>query len=375
MTNSSRGDQERSQHFAQLVSEVEIIDKQFPTEEACVEEIWRRMHRQRKCDSCGSSTMKRDFGARFGRCNGCNKKIWITSGTIFERMRNARAHLVPICLVERGMPFNAGQLQRLAGIAYSSAWAIFQKVMNEVNQVMIEKGIPVSSFDFNEIICKRSRETEARRHPSTEQEEVISQLVERDSKEVIDHIIESKISLFLNPRTEANLGETENKGTISIPSKNDDHGPSSNFCSSEKLIYKLLSSQPASIDQLAVATGLETKVVAAALTMLELAQLIKCGPGDLFIRSTEALVAVLSPSPRDANVISEISRAIDFIRRHFHGVSRKYLQNYLAAYWCAVDRARWRKGALFKQCIRSRSRGRTELKLYVSPPTVLICAA
>ncbi len=373
MTNSHRGDQERSQYFAQLVSEVEIIDKQFPTEEACLEEIWRRMHRGRKCDSCGSSVMKRDFGARFGRCNGCNKKIWITSGTIFERMRNVRAHLVPICLVERGIPFNARQLQRLVGIAYSSAWAIFQKVMNEVNQVMIEKGIPVSSFDFNQVICKRSKETEARKHPSTEQEEVISQLVERDSKEAIDHIIESRISLFLNPRTEAKTsGETENKETISITSKNNDDGSSMNFCSSEKLIYKLLSSQPVSIDRLAAATGFETKVVAAALTMLELAQLIKCGPGDLFIRSTEA---VLSPRPQDANVISEINRAIDFIRRHFHGVSRKYLQNYLAAYWCAVDRSRWRKGALFKQCIRSRSRGRTELKLYVSPPTVLICAA
>jgi predicted transcriptional regulator len=317
--------------------------------------------------------LNRKVGARFARCRKCNKKISITAGTIFERMRSARPYLVPMLLIERGISFNARQLHRLVGIAYSSAWEIFQKMMHVVSQVMIEKGIAVSSFDFNEVICKRSTETEARKHPSTEQEEVRMQLVERASKESIDHIIESKISLFLKPRTEAiPSGDTDSQETILIRSPNHDQG--SPVCSTEKVIYKLLSSQPTSIDQLAAATGFETKVVSAGVTMLELAQLIKCVPAGLFVRSNEALVAALSPTPPDANVVSEVNRAIDFIRRHFHGVSRKYLQNYLAAYWCSVDRARWHNGALFKLCLR-RVAGRSELKLYVSPPTVLLCAA
>lgn len=47
-----------------------------------------------------------------------------------------------------------------------------------------------------------------------------------------------------------------------------------------------------------------------------------------------------------------IASAIVFIRKYFHGVSNKYLQLYLAALWCHIDRSRWTTGAVLMACLK-----------------------
>lgn len=63
----------------------------------------------------------------------------------------------------------------------------------------------------------------------------------------------------------------------------------------------------------------------------------------------------------------------DFVRRVFQGISRKYLQLYLAVYWCSLNRRRWGVGRLFSACMRSRRRCYRARLNFVSPPVVAYC--
>lgn len=47
-----------------------------------------------------------------------------------------------------------------------------------------------------------------------------------------------------------------------------------------------------------------------------------------------------------------IAAAIAFIRQYFHGVSSKYLQVYLGAFWCHSDRRTWTPGAVLRVCLK-----------------------
>ena len=74
---------------------------------------------------------------------------------------------------------------------------------------------------------------------------------------------------------------------------------------------------------------------------------------------------------KDSAVIGAvIEDFIGFIRVDYHGISRKYVQNYLAAYWCYKDRIYWPVGALLKACLKYRSISSNEIIDYVSPSIV-----
>lgn len=60
-------------------------------------------------------------------------------------------------------------------------------------------------------------------------------------------------------------------------------------------------------------------------------------------------------------------RISTFLFQNFDGVSRKYIQLYLAAYWCYKDRTRWFSEQLFCACFRSLPVSYAEILLYSSP--------
>ncbi len=62
-----------------------------------------------------------------------------------------------------------------------------------------------------------------------------------------------------------------------------------------------------------------------------------------------------------------IASAIAFIRKYFHGVSHKYLQLYVAAFWCHVDRATWKKGSVLMACLKHPPVSYIKLLNYESP--------
>ncbi|MBI2811085.1 MAG: hypothetical protein HYX67_09690 [Candidatus Melainabacteria bacterium] len=234
---------------------------------------------------------------------------------------------------------------------------IFKKVLSAVLCAMDESSVLVSSFEFNSIICKRSIETAARKHPVSEQEDTNDLSLRNPSS--IEQAFEERIAVFKQPVSSfASDKETAGEG-----------GESSKIVECpEKRIYDLLSNEPQSIDQLIAASRLEPKVVIATVSILELTDLASLVPGNRVILSKEHLSAQLPQLNLETQ--ARINQVIWFIRKFFHGVSRKYIQIYLAAYWCFVDRVRWAKGALFQQCCQTAG---IDMRTFVSPIDLRFC--
>jgi len=264
---------------------------------------------------------------------------------------------VPILLAERGIPFNARILSRVCNIVYSTALEIFKKIMNAIYMAMSDSAILISSFEFNALICKRSLETDARRHPVTEQEDAGAVQLQNTG---VEKIIEERTSGFnhsVGPDCEEKKSQTGALESKIVPSN-------------QKLIFELLSKEPQSMDQLIATSGLEPKDVVATVSILELSELATRLSGNRIVLAAE-LFTPFRPE-LDSKVRGSINQAIWFIRKFFHGVSRKYIQIYLAAYWCFLDREKWSAGTVFKQCCETPG---IEMKTFVSPVQLRFCAA
>lgn len=148
----------------------------------------------------------------------------------------------------------------------------------------------------------------------------------------------------------------------------------------ERRINDLLAGQELHFDVLCARSGMPAGQLSAHLTMLELAGHVRRLVGDSYVRAvddklgtsgaTGAHNAVCRGLTHEAEML--VACAIKFVREHYHGISRKYVQNYLAGYWCHVDRRRWQLGSLLQACLHSRPIGDDEIRHYVSPALVRI---
>lgn len=252
--NSKLPEDTASKHETVVLALWHKFNSEFPTEEDCVEALYTKFADQTvKCSSCQSDITQRNYGARIGKCQVCQKKNWFTAGTFFHRIRRAKPWLAAIWLLERGITVSAGLLHRLADIATSTAWLILKKLHLVINTELqnAPQAVLEPSASFLPAICKRSSETPALSHPVSEQVAI----ERREGK----------------------------------------------------------------------------------------------------------------PACTTASHASDLVASINFIREHFHGASRKYLQFFLAAYWCKTDRETWSRWSLLKACRRFRKISLEEIIAFSSP--------
>lgn len=378
--SSSELSYDESDEEERIVEALREFNAKFPTEKDCMEKLCALLGASEfiKCRYCGSLDIKRSYGSRVVLCNTCGRKTWITGGTFFHRIRTARPWLMAIYLMESGIALSSSKFHKLIGIAQSSALQIFKKITTVLERQMEERKIP--SKQFRELFCKRSRETSARKHPVSEQDEIEMQENHVDTGGIGDGI----------------GGED----------------PVVSLSGHEKMIYECLSSGPLNIDILSEKTGIEVQEILVALTMLELTGVVTGEAGGFYMRNSgsrnepgsrtgngprnrivsklesrignrtgdEAVQAEAQLTGKNANhqsrkftgagksgTKSKMANCLKYIRRYFHGVSRKYIQNYLAAYWCYSDRIRWSTGILLKVCVQFGQIDSSEILNYVSP--------
>lgn len=364
-------------HFLLALAAVNEVDRLYPTEKACMRQIWRRIRKDKRCQFCNSKKLK-VTDLRTGSCGTCGKMFWLTAGTTFERMRAARPYLVALHLVEKGIPFSARMLSRLCSIADASAQAIFKKIMGAVWLAMPSNVELVSSFEFNDAICKRSFETEARKHPVTEQVKLLAESSSLPFEQSVFEIAHSSISLLENGKetTVESSEVVKNESGVSqigfsTPMRRDTSALDTDVLTTDRMdekngsveetVYNALSYELQTIDSLVSSTGLSSSAVIAAVSMLRLTDAVCLVDGNRVALSVERLKA--SPAPLSAPVQDSIRQTVKFIKKFFHGVSRRYVQLYLAAYWCFIDRERWTTGAVFAHCCRTKF----QLRSFVSP--------
>ena len=338
-----------------------LFNSLYKTEEDCVEVLLKILNddEEVQCNDCGSQDIERGYGTRVGRCRPCNRTIRFTAGTFFNRIRLARPYVAAIWLMEKGARFSALQLAKLVDTACSTAWKILKKLAIVIQSHMEKESLAtsVSSACFAQAICKRSLETPANEHPFAEQ---------------------AKIEKQLHPHAIENLSDSTTTTSIGVGST-DSTTSAIELGSQEKEIFEILSTEPLHFNDLCKQTKIPVGMVSSILTMLELDGLAESKPGDRFVRAMPKPNFGLHNQSSDSEDIKTgsalaitIAANIDFVRATFHGTSRKYLQFYLAAHWCHVDRVRWPQNSLLKACRCFRRIKSEEILAYVSPPFVKI---
>ncbi len=389
------------------------FNNNFKTEDECLAEIYRAAKEAGllRCRYCRKAHARRISGSRWLKCSNCKILTSLTARTLFHGIRLARPWLVAIWFMEHGVVLSSVQLHKLAGIAQSSALNILRKITTAIRENM-KNSVEAPSELFYEVLCRRSRETPARKHPQAEQDEVndvnstTGQFTRSEGKDVkskpfyasdYTNNLESN-RLQLQVQTEPtgpfkSLVELESlnqdrhtelarvAGSLEpLPSgkTTEEHlaraaGPSLPTDPQTKIL-ECLSHGAVTEDVLCDRTGLGAGDLAAPLLFLELAGTIESQPGNKFVLCIPKLQC------QRANEIPDrlkllITGISAFIRLKFHGISRKYLQNYLAAYWCQVARTTWCEGSIMKLCLLFHPVSYRDILEYVSPINIKIANA
>jgi hypothetical protein len=299
----------------------------FPTEKDCLEVLIRLIIGVVICNHCRSKNLQRSGDDRSALCLDCRKTTWLTARTFISGIKKKRAWLMALIYRGHGIPINASELSRVVKVATSSADNMLKKIDAVFSGEMESIGIKLDSRQFSEVVFRRSTQSPTNQHPLAELDEI-------DQRNAL-------LQKQVQPPT---------------------------LSPDEELIHKLLSDQPTPINSLITASGLPIGQTLATLTMLELAGLAKALPGDNYTkRIPVAQRKKISKKTKDI-----LGRNLRLIRSTYQGISRRYLQYFLASCWSILDRSRWHFQAFLLACRRFGPITDAQVLSYVSPDAVLM---
>ncbi len=364
---SENGGDEVDKAFAEF-------NAKFPNKddvEAFVREMFRATNGKFRirCRYCSYRKFKFLPGGRVLRCNKCKKETWITADTLYKNVKHVRAWVAAIWFLERGVAVSRNRFSRLLEIAYSTAWEMFKRLAIVIQSQMTMKALMVPSGYFLRALSKRSRLTPAGDDPSGEEaeaERVKAVWVEGASESAATREDSSVSKSATNYATRNIRSHDQTKAKSQAPELSAavlDH-----LSQLEKEIYEMLGNKPLKLEFVRELTGKPAREILSAISMLEIQGLIdKCDHGYIQVQTAQA-------NPDEPELSSEdlmtIAGYIKFVHRNFHGISRKYLQLFLAEYWCLMDRKRWKIDSLLRVCQRFRAIPYEEIQAYESPRLV-----
>ncbi len=352
------------------------FNARFPDKDD-VEAFVREMFRATKgkfrirCKYCGRRKFKFLPGGRVLRCNRCKKDTWITADTLYKNVKHVRAWVAAIWFLERGVAVSRNRFSKLLEIAYSTAWEMFKRLAIVIQSQMSMKALLVPSAYFQRAITKRSRLTPGREHPFDEEAE--AERLEaawaegtgqpaaylQDVSKSPPAANSTAINIKSNERTRAKSQRPEVSASVF------DH-----LSQLEIEIYEMLGNKPLKIELLRERTGKPAREILSAISMLEIQGLInKVDNG--YVRAQTAQTKPDLPALSSEDFMT-IAACIEFVHGTFHGISRKYLQLFLAEYWCLMDRARWKIDSLLTLCQRFRVIPYQEIQAFESPLVLMM---
>ncbi len=304
---------------------------------------------------CGL-TIKKKYQSKKPRtliCKNCKKEIWFTAKTPFKRAERLKAWLGAIFLMGHGAVVTSNKLAALGGTAISTALNIVRTIglvlEHERHLETANRSFSVPSAEFISIFCRRSLLTLPKVHPSTEIEEAAKS------------------------ETKAKQGRAEQRPQATT---------TENLSESEKEIFELITAEPITQDQICQSTALPVSAVASALVILEIEGLIQTHAGGRFSRRSCAdnnnnnnnNETETEEKANPLAAMSLVGRTIDSTLSIRGGISRKYLQIYLAAIWCHFDRRRWSEEKLLLAVLQAPSITYKDILNYESPSLAAMVA-
>lgn len=281
----------------------------FPNEEACLK-LFPAI-----CKACGHNNRAVDPSARVIDCSKCKTKTWRTAGTYFQGLRRLMPTLAWIWLHEDRAVISINKFAALFDLAYATAWKIEARLQAVLEKEMDKHDvIELITSVFDPVIQKRSIDSTANEHPVYEDDDNQTQVQEQE-----------------------NLDEDQ------------------------QAICAFLMPQPVEFDSLFQVSGLPIGKFSAALACLELQGIATRHAGNKYS------LTKTNPTLLIGNQEQEILGRFFAYVKNLHGISRKYLQRYIAAFWAKVGVDRWSKGSFLKSCMKLRRLSYGEILDYNSP--------
>lgn len=410
LSSSEMFDDNDENNESRLLFHWQQFDRLLPDEAASRRELYKMAAHANLlyCHDCGEDNLEKNSNMRVLKCLSCGKHTWYTAGTFFHHMKLVRPWLAAMWLMERGVVFSALRFCRLVGIALSSAIYILKKLTFVIKNNMQENTTKITSAAFVRVICKRSRQTPRDAHPVAEQELIDQEAI---TQETIDQENQSQQKVWPDQFVETDVlgaGDVLESGAVpgsvsmSMPGVKDVPGsvpmpmpgardvlgseivginipdakqikPVGKLNEQEQKIYELLLERTMSYNELCANTGIPVSELAAALVIMELEEIVERLPGDRYALS-QSSKSMETLNQLDIANLAKVESFINFIRINFHGISRKYLQNYLAFHWSHKVNLADTYGPLFEMCLRLHHITYIEILNYVSPPIVQMLA-
>lgn len=279
------------------------------------------------CPRCESKNIQKHKGPRLLKCRNCGKKFRPTAGTIFEGVKRPDAWNMAYHFYSKSLPVNSKELALLADIVQASAFEIIKQISVIALKLLEKYSTTISSAAFEEIICKRSLVTPAGLRPNEELE------IKIGNKE--DEVRESEE--FQKRKNDEFLQNVKSK--------------LSSLSADERAVFEVIKikEEPISLDEICQISNIPVSRKSASIVVLEIEDLIECLVGDRFTKkkiqsdvtsenkilqrrdSTSASSCTQEDSTK--SILSSIADCIEeFIGRVYNGISRKYLQLYIALY-------------------------------------------
>lgn len=260
------------------------------------------------------------------------------------------------------------KLAAVAEIAQSTAWNIQRSLDFLSLPALSMTGQLISSAEFIVSVGKRSRLTPAREHPMAEQDEAQRETLTAGTDSIPDSEAASEIIADLddeeNPADE--IPEHKDCGRVSAIANDlarDTVEEDSVLEGLEKKVYDSLpDGEQIREANLYERCGVPTNQLGSVLMMLELKDMISTEFG---LITKQKPVEQLPPE-----LASLVKEFLEFINWNFHRISRKYLQLYLAAFWCWKDRSRWGIEQLVEVAHQCQQIGYREIRNYETPAVV-----
>lgn len=344
-----------------------------------------------KCQCCESTHLEFREGNRKADCLVCGKLNFLTAKTFLHGVRRLPDWVRAMWLLEDGVIFSANMFSSVTGMASSSASSMLATLSAVILEYMPDSETEYSG-SFAEIFHRRSLQTPALKHPVSEQD-IFDELEDEKMAASLDGHLERCLNELYDfqvgkaPKSSegaicgAAIAPASSCTTVVVTSETQSAACSvgselapathSQDWTREKAAFSLLSKEPRTFDWLSEALNLPTSELTLTLVHLQLADLVTQQPGQRYVR--KRLLWVDNSNADGADKAKQFKPFFDFVRRVFQGISRKYLQLYLAVYWCSLNRRRWGVGRLFSACMRSRRRCYRARLNFVSPPVVAYC--
>lgn len=363
MNTAEERKQKRVQNAEVLETFCLEFKERFPTLEACMSALWKLFNLHKvQCTRCGKQLAT--GSDRSVSCPNCRKKNWVTASTALNNVERPDVWLAIVLLQGSGVPFSSSKLAILLKAANGTVKNARLKIaLATTDWMKEEEPHAVSSAEMIAIYDRHSLATPYHQHPRAEQQEMEERARERES-------VFANMHHFAPPDHSETLSPTK---TDEVPGNNE-CGDSSldttgNAVDPKQEVLRLLADGPLHFDILAVKTGLDVGTLNSLLTILELDGEIQsigiCRFASKCVRQSKK--TILAPDIRQF-----IQDFIEFVKTYHHGISRKYVQLYMASYWYHLCRNSFtpiRLTAVWK------ARGyisSEELKAYISPLDTIV---